>query len=363
MISNPLQLGILGLGEGVSILSAACHSDLATPHTICDLDESLCRQRSDEFKIPRFTTRYQEMLDDPEVECIAIYTPDHLHAEHAIAALQAGKHVICTKPLIKGLAGGARLLAAQQQSSRQLLVGQSCRFFPTFQRQRDEFAGIGELISAEAHYHGDKRKGTSGRWGKSGAVNWLYTGLVHPTDLVYWHLGDIEEVTGFCAFSPAARQQGQQSPDTFHFSLKAKSGAIGRVSGCYGSPHAHPQAEPVIGCVLRGSQGVTHASYPDFNYYSHSDAHGSRSVNESRLHAYYFRWGGSRHHAGEFQNYLEYFARCLRSGEMARPNLNDGLKVIATLEAMARSAQTGQSVQPGSLLEEHGLAQIIKHPS
>ena len=48
------------------------------------------------------------MLADPAIDAIGIYTPDHLHAEHVIRALDAGKHVICTKPFIDNLARAAR---------------------------------------------------------------------------------------------------------------------------------------------------------------------------------------------------------------------------------------------------------------
>lgn len=107
------KLGVLGLGEGRSILSAAAQSKRWETVQICDLNEELCRQRAQEFGLSGYTLSYEEMLEDPEVEVVGIYTPDQLHAKHIIMALQAGKHVICTKPLMvsleqaPGTAGGA----------------------------------------------------------------------------------------------------------------------------------------------------------------------------------------------------------------------------------------------------------------
>ena len=60
--SPPLRLGILGLGEGVSILSAAVQSPLAEPYLLCDLNEDLCRQRAAAFGLNRYTTDYHAML-------------------------------------------------------------------------------------------------------------------------------------------------------------------------------------------------------------------------------------------------------------------------------------------------------------
>jgi predicted dehydrogenase len=354
-MTPPLKLGILGLGEGISILSAAKESKLAEPYLVCDLNEELCKERCKAFALERYTTNYEDLLSDSEVDCVAIYTPDPFHGEHIIAALEAGKHVICTKPLIKGLKDAARLWEAAQKHNTHILVGQSCRFFETFRLQSEEKDKLGELLSVEAHYNGDKRGGTSGKWGKAGAVDWLYTGMAHPADLAFWHLGEIECVNGVAVMSPAAKKMGQLTPDNFHFTLKAKSGAIGRISGCFGTAMSHPDGEAMIGCTLRGSTGTSQADYPNFHYYQNFDDEGCSCINRQNRHAYFFRWGGSKHHAGEFQNYLEYFARCIQSGERARPDLRDGIQLIALLEAMGRSIQTNETVRPDDLLQEFGV--------
>ena len=76
------RLGILGLGEGRSVISAA----LSSPHweigNICDLNESLCQQRCKEFGLTDYTTRYEDLLRDPQIDVIGIYTPDQLHSLH-----------------------------------------------------------------------------------------------------------------------------------------------------------------------------------------------------------------------------------------------------------------------------------------
>src|SRR5204862_6652653 len=95
-----LRLGVLGLGEGRSIISASLNSELWELARICDLNEDLCRERAAEFKFPQYTTSLDEMLADRSIDVIGIYTPDPLHATHVKACLDAGKHVICTKPLI-----------------------------------------------------------------------------------------------------------------------------------------------------------------------------------------------------------------------------------------------------------------------
>src|SRR5690606_12488400 len=86
-----------------------------------------------------YTTNYEEMLARSEVDIVAIYTPDALHAEHIERAFEAGKDVICTKPLVNDADGARRILEAGRRTGRKLLVGQSTRFFEPFRRQRAAF--------------------------------------------------------------------------------------------------------------------------------------------------------------------------------------------------------------------------------
>ncbi len=116
-----LTLGILGLGEGRSTMSAALNSTKVKLKTICDLNEDLCKQRSKEFQFFNYTTKYEEMLNDQEIDIIAIYTPDKWHANHIKQALQANKHVICTKPLIDNLADAKDLLDLAAKTGREIV--------------------------------------------------------------------------------------------------------------------------------------------------------------------------------------------------------------------------------------------------
>src|SRR4051812_3968876 len=124
-----LTIGILGLGEGRSTISAALHSSKLELKKICDVNEEMCRKRAEEFAFNQYTTRYEDMLEDPSIDAIAIYTPDHLHAQHVKMALQHNKHVVCTKPFIDDLGVARELMALQEKTGKKVFVGQSSRFF------------------------------------------------------------------------------------------------------------------------------------------------------------------------------------------------------------------------------------------
>ena len=71
---DKLSMGVLGLGEGRSVISAVKSSDMWELGNLCDLNEALCRERVQEFGFPRYTLDYEEMLSDPSIDVIGIYT-------------------------------------------------------------------------------------------------------------------------------------------------------------------------------------------------------------------------------------------------------------------------------------------------
>jgi predicted dehydrogenase len=347
-----LKLGILGLGEGRSTMSAAIASPKWELKLICDRNEDLCRQRGDEFKMYEYTTNYEDILNDPEIDVIAIYTPDHLHAQHVKLALQHGKHVVCTKPFIDNLADAKELIELSEKSGKKVFIGQSSRFFEPAKRQRKDFeAGlIGDLITVESHYHADHRWFLEKPWALESSFKWLYGGLSHPVDFIRWYMPDIEEVMGYGMISSNGKTAGLKNHDTMHFIFKATDGRIARVSGCYTGPTQPAQRDSGMTVILRGTEGASQADYHELRY-AITDKTGEEKIvvwGDSTI-KYYFRFEGQSHHAGEYQNYLEYFADCIESGETAYPDVKEGVGTVALLQAMDQSLQSGKPVKIGPL--------------
>ncbi|MCD0489358.1 Gfo/Idh/MocA family oxidoreductase [Pedobacter sp. MC2016-14] len=354
-----LKLGILGLGEGRSTMSAALASNKIELVKICDASLEVCEQRAKEFDFPHYTTSYQEMLDDVNIDMIAIYTPDHLHANHVKQALLHGKHVVCTKPFIDNLHDANELIALSASSGKNVFIGQSSRFFEPAKRQRKDFeAGlIGDLITIEAQYHADHRWFLEKPWALEQAFKWLYGGLSHPVDFIRWYLPNIDEVMGYGMISSNGKTAGLKNEDTMHFIFKATDGRIARVSGCYTGPTQPAQRDSGMSTILRGTVGASQADYHELRY-AVTDKTGEEKIvvwGDSTL-KYYFRFEGQSHHAGEYQNYLEYVSDCLESGQTAYPDIKEGVGTVALLQAMDRSLQTGKPVKINDILAEFGIS-------
>ncbi|QEK51351.1 Gfo/Idh/MocA family oxidoreductase [Pedobacter aquae] len=353
-----LKLGILGLGEGRSTISAALNSKKWQLKTMCDLSEEACKQRAKEFDFHHYTTSYQEMLNDAEIDAVAIYTPDKLHAEHVKMALKHGKHVICTKPFIDDLADAKELLELSKQSGKKVFVGQSSRFFEPAKRQRKDFeAGlIGDLITIEAQYHADHRWFLEKPWALESSFKWLYGGLSHPVDFIRWYLPNIEEVMGYGMLSENGKKGGLKNEDTMHFIFKASDGRIARVSGAYTGPTQPAQRDSGMSTILRGTEGASQADYHELRY-AVTDKTGEEKIiiwGDSTL-KYYFRFEGQSHHAGEYQNYLEYFADSIEQNFTAYPDMQEGIGTVALLQAMDKSLKTGTPIKIKDILDTYGL--------
>jgi predicted dehydrogenase len=255
--------------------------------------------------------------------------------------------VVCTKPLIDDLSKAQGLIALSEQTGKKVFVGQSSRFFEPMKRQRHDYnAGeIGKLVTVEAYYHADHRWFLGKGWSLEDSFKWLYGGMSHPVDLVRWYLPDIVEVMGYGMLSPNGKAGGLKNADTMHFIFKAADGRVARVSGVYSGPVQPTVRDSEMSCSLRGTEGCSQADYMDLRYAITNKTGEEKLITFDHMLKHYFRFEGKSHHAGEYQNYLDYYADCLNTGQTAYPDLREGLGTVAVLQAMERSLQSGKPEQ------------------
>lgn len=337
-------VGVVGLHEGQTMLVALRESGLCRAVAGCDLDE---RKRAEALEAApdlALTAHYDELLARDDIAIVAIYTPDALHAEQIEAAFRAGKHVICTKPLIDDPAHAARLLMAAEETGARLQVGQSTRFYEPFLRQRAAFeAGkLGDVELLDAHYaHRMDWFYEKSPWSVSGA-RWAFLGLSHPVDLARWYLGRIDTVHAMGATSALGREYGLQSPDTIIVNLRSADGALARVMGHYGV-HELPKARSLIECMLYGSKGTSLARYPELRYtYRAQDGAEVDEDFEHTMAGYYYRHELKGMHYGEFLNIADSFAAAILSGAPNSPDLAEGLETVRVMHAIVRSLESGE---------------------
>ncbi len=356
-----LRLGILGLGEGRSTISASLNSSKIELVQICDLNLELCKKRVKEFDFHNYTTNIEDLLSNPTIDAIGIYTPDKLHGTHIRMCMEAGKHVICTKPLLDDLAEAKALMELQLKTGKRLFVGQSSRFFEPMKRQRADFEKglIGDLITVEAYYHADHRWFLNKPWALENAFKWLYGGMSHPVDFIRWYLPEIDEVMGYGMLSANGKAGGLKNEDTMHFIYKAKDGRVARISGAYSGPIQPVVRDSEMSCILRGTEGCSQGDYMDLRYAVTTKDGEEQMITWEKKIKHYFRFEGKSHHAGEYNNYLEYFADCITNGVTAYPDLKEGLGTIALLKTMEKTLKSGKPEKVDETIREYGLEGLI----
>jgi predicted dehydrogenase len=114
---------------------------------VADVDAKAVEKWAGEFGFARWTTNWQEIVEDSRVDIVDITTPNHLHAEMAIAAAEAGKHIYCEKPLATTSADAARIVAAVETSGVISIVGFNYLKNPAqaFAQQIIESGELGEI--------------------------------------------------------------------------------------------------------------------------------------------------------------------------------------------------------------------------
>lgn len=353
-----LGLGVVGLHEGRTALLASLRTSRVRPVVGCDLDPAAFEQLRGELPEVTFTTSYEDLLADPRVDIVGIYTPDPIHGEQIIAAFEAGKDVVCTKPVVNDFETAKRVLAASRRTGRKLLVGQSSRFFESLRRQRAAFerGEIGSVEVVETQYTHRMDWYYDGRPWIAEKSDWIFLGLSHPLDLLRWYLGPIESVSAVGSHSALARENGCRSFDIYSVNATTADGRIGRAFGHYGA-HELPRARNSIECLLYGSEGTSLAKYHDMEYI-HTGPDGVERVEDMLYEYRHFHFNNEVHgmHYGEFANYLQYFADALHSGSDYSPGLDEGLETFCLMEAARRSAASGgRPVELRPLMDELGL--------
>jgi predicted dehydrogenase len=147
--------GLVGCGDIARKRIAPALRDLDTCELIAVSRADAARAESfaTEFGAKRWHVEWRALVEDPEVEAVYIATPVHLHAEQAVAALEAGKHVLCEKPMALNVAECARMNAAAEANDVLLGVAYYRRFYPAIERVRDilESGEIGVPVVAQAN--------------------------------------------------------------------------------------------------------------------------------------------------------------------------------------------------------------------
>jgi predicted dehydrogenase len=141
-----LRVGVIGCGLIAQVMHLHYLRELADRFEIaalCDVSQDLARACAGDYGVPRIFTRWQDLLAAP-LDAVLILTSGS-HAPIAIAAAEAGKHMLIEKPMCFSVAEGQAMIEAARRAKVTLMVGYNKRYDPAFRRLGEEMRGLSDL--------------------------------------------------------------------------------------------------------------------------------------------------------------------------------------------------------------------------
>ena len=154
--TEPVRWGVLG-GADIAVrkvIPAMQSSRLSPVRALASRSHDRARRLADQLGIPVAHGSYADLLADPEIEAVYIPLPNHLHAEWALAAAEAGKHVLCEKPLAMTAAQARGMVEGAERAGVKLMEAFMYRFHPTWLGVRRLLAegAIGEVRAVQMFF-------------------------------------------------------------------------------------------------------------------------------------------------------------------------------------------------------------------
>ena len=329
---------------------------------LCEVEEGLARRRADEFGFEASTADWRALIADPAVEVVSITTPNALHAPMAIAALEAGKHVWCEKPMAPALADSERMAAAARASGRVAILGYNYIQSPAvrFIGKLLKTGAIGRLthfrLEMDEDYMADAEAPFSWRSARSAGYGALDDFAVHPLSLISTLIGRPSAVFGEMSKPYADRPDGggRRAVETFDIAtalLRMTDGASGtiQVNRCAWGRKGRLQLQAfgVRGAIIIRPGAVQRGrrlSSPK----GRQELQGFRQVLMGPAHPPYDRFIVAPGHQMGFNDLKIIEAHELLNRIEGKPSLaidfEGGLAIERTIHAMARSSREGRWV-------------------
>ncbi len=344
-----LRFGIIGCGAiGQRRHIPECH---ANPHTeivaLCDVNADRVKVIAGKYDVKNTYTDYRQMLKKEQLDAVVVGTPNATHAPMAIAAIDAGNHVLVEKPMAATLKEAAAMIDAAKRNKKFLMVGQNQRLMSPHVKAKQILSrgSLGKAINFQTTF---KHGGPDG-WSVDGGKSWFFRkkeavmGVcgdlgVHKIDLMRFLLGqEIVEVNGFVdtlSKTYPGTSRKIDVDDTAFLSVKTDKGVIGTINISWTNYGRFEDNGTIIYCeegvILIGTDpqfGVV-VNYADGTKEFHKT--GAIATNDKQV--------GS--------GVMDMFVDGIRKNKAPSIDGVEGYKSLAVILAALESSKTGKTVRP-----------------
>lgn len=329
---NPVRVGVVGLGFfGAKHLAILADLEGVEVVAVCDADESRTAAARDRYGINRVFNDAHELASSADIDAIHVVTPEDQHASCVVPALQAGKHVLCEKPLSLDTDEIQLMEATAREGDAFLMPGHVLRFDPRYQQVRTllDRGALGRVVYGNFRRFGN-REIFPQVWSRAPGP---YVASIHDVDLALWYFGDRpRRVVGM-----STSAIDSQVPDSYAFLVEFYSGSV----GVFETTCLPPAGSPFLtaGTGIYGTEGSVEVEHP-------SDAlkiHVGRGPQRDDV----FSWPETAAGVpgGALEREIRYFTDCVRTGTPPTAvTAADALGAVNLVRAALQATETGEAV-------------------
>lgn len=357
-MDDQVKIGVIGTSwyADLMYLPILAHYERAALMAICGRNRERAETMAIKHSIPQVFTDYREMIDKGKLDAVVVSTPDDTHYEMVIAAINAGLHVICEKPVALNADSAKQMVEKANAAGIKHMVYHTYRWFPNYRyvKQLIDDGYIGRM------YHGTFRYVAG--YGRSNKYQWRFDGNrangilgdlgSHFIDLARWFMGEIISVSAILTnFYDHQTENGQPvTPinDAATLSLTFASGSFASIQLSAVDYVAERNQEQSI--ILYGESGTLETRFylgkPRYfvrGASTQDEAFSELAIPQSFLDgvsesnilfgAFFKQSVGCR-----------LFIDCVLDGQTAEPNLYDGYKTQQVIDAAIQSHYTGRRI-------------------
>jgi predicted dehydrogenase len=315
--------------------------------SIAGRDEAAVGEAARRYGFERYVTDWRELVTDPEVELFDNGGPNDLHAEPTVAAAEAGKHVVCEKPLGRDAAESYDLWQKVARTGVVHMCAFNYRFVPAVRlaRRLIEAGELGEIHHFRGRYLQE--------WGPTDAAVWRFdkaaagSGALgdlgaHVIDLARYLVGEVESVAALTA----TFQPGRSVDDAFEAAVRFEGGAIGTIE----ATRFAAGRKNAFAWEINGSKGSLAFDLERLNELQVSEGtSGFRRRLVSEADDPFWQWWWPHGHVlgweHTFVHELHHLLSAIAGAGAVAPDgatFEDGYRAAEVCDAVVRSAETGR---------------------
>jgi predicted dehydrogenase len=339
-----VKVGIIGSGFEADIHAESFRimPEAAVVVAIASPTPGHAARLAERYCIPRVFTDYREMLRENDIEMVTITAPNSLHARMTVDIANAGKHVVCEKPLCMTLDEADLMIETCRQRGVLLMYAEELFFTPKYVKAK-EMAGQGAFGKVYLVKQSEKHFGPHADWfwdvEKSGGGVFMDMGC-HGIAFCHWFLGRPAIKSVYCQMATHVHADKTRGEDDIICVIEFANGATGLVEDSWARRGGMQDR-----IEIHGSEGLTYADLHMGNALpTYSESGYGYAVEKAPTTK-----GWTYPVFEELWNYgfpqeMHHFARCVRGAEQPQATGEDGRIVMEALYAGYHSAGTGRRV-------------------